>query len=267
MRRLITAEVVRQECLSGKKRLEVVLPECIVTPEARMVAEHLGLDLVETVSGSSKPVVTSSVPLAGLANAMGRVNAMSSDPKVVATVKKSEGHEMSSEEYAVIRSAVMAQLPAGSVSEEVVDQLVRKVASQQLAAGQNVSSLSERQCLIRSTANGIKCVDGDSVKLGVFEGAGKENRVGIADVITAQDGSSMAAGFMSWENCFFPWKLTYDEIDFILEGELHIRSGGETIVGSSGDVMFIPKNTAIEFGTPTSVRFLYVAYPANWQEN
>ncbi|EIK6684126.1 ethanolamine utilization acetate kinase EutQ, partial [Salmonella enterica] len=28
---------------------------------------------------------------------------------------------------------------------------------------------------------------------------------------------------------------------------------------------FIPKGSSIEFGTPTSVRFLYVAWPANWQ--
>ena len=30
------------------------------------------------------------------------------------------------------------------------------------------------------------------------------------------DGSSMAAGFMQWDNAFFPWTLNYDEIDMIL---------------------------------------------------
>ncbi|MCQ4051929.1 hypothetical protein FK514_28065, partial [Klebsiella pneumoniae] len=29
--------------------------------------------------------------------------------------------------------------------------------------------------------------------------------------------------------------------------------------------MFIPKGSSIEFGTPSTVRFLYVAWPANWQ--
>jgi ethanolamine utilization protein EutQ len=102
--------------------------------------------------------------------------------------------------------------------------------------------------------------------MGIFDGAGKENRVGIVDVVTAEDGSSMGAGFMAWENCFFPWTLTYDEVDLVLEGELHIRCNGETVVGKAGDVLFIPKNTSIEFGTPTRVKFFYVAYPANWQE-
>ena len=30
------------------------------------------------------------------------------------------------------------------------------------------------------------------------------------------------------------------------------------------DVFFIPKGSAIEFGTPDKVRFVYVAYPADW---
>ena len=75
----------------------------------------------------------------------------------------------------------------------------------------------------------------------------------------------MAAGFMQWENAFFPWTLNYDEIDMVLEGELHVRHQGETLVAKAGDVMFIPKGSSIEFGTPSTVRFLYVAWPANWQ--
>ncbi len=70
----------------------------------------------------------------------------------------------------------------------------------------------------------------------------------------------MAAGFMQWENAFFPWTLNYDEIDMVLEGELHVRHQGETLVAKAGDVMFIPKGSSIEFGTPSTVRFLYVAW-------
>lgn len=40
---------------------------------------------------------------------------------------------------------------------------------------------------------------------------------------------------------------------------------GETMIAKAGDVMFIPKGSSIEFGTTSSVKFLYVAWPANWQ--
>jgi ethanolamine utilization protein EutQ len=220
MKRLITAAVVRQEKQAGKTRLEVNLPHCIITPEARQVAEQIGLDLVETV-GASK--------------------AADSD-------------------LAVIRTAVMAKLPAAGVAEELVDQLIKKALCRQTAPLPETGAFQAQ-----TGGKGIKRVAGGSITMGIFDGAGKENRVGIVDVVTAEDGSSMGAGFMAWENCFFPWTLTYDEVDLVLEGELHIRCNGETTVGKAGDVLFIPKNTSIEFGTPSKVKFFYVAYPADWQ--
>lgn len=64
---------------------------------------------------------------------------------------------------------------------------------------------------------GIKVIDGSSVKFGRFDGA-EPHCVGLTDLVTGDDGSSMAAGFMQWENAFFPWTLNYDEIDMVLEG-------------------------------------------------
>ena len=40
---------------------------------------------------------------------------------------------------------------------------------------------------------------------------------------------------------------------------------GKPVLGKPGDVLFIPKGSAIEFGTPSAVRFFYVTYPADWQ--
>ncbi|MDI4751655.1 N-acetylmuramoyl-L-alanine amidase, partial [Salmonella enterica subsp. enterica serovar Anatum] len=45
--------------------------------------------------------------------------------------------------------------------------------------------------------------------------------------------------------------LNYDEIDMVLEGELHVRHEGETMIAKAGDVMFIPKGSSIEFGPKT----------------
>ena len=64
----------------------------------------------------------------------------------------------------------------------------------------------------------------------------------------------------------FPWTLTYDEMDIVLEGELVITRDDEQVRGGPGDVIFIPKGSAITFGTPSYARFVYVAYPANWSE-
>jgi ethanolamine utilization protein EutQ len=74
----------------------------------------------------------------------------------------------------------------------------------------------------------------------------------------------MAAGFLSFHKGSFPWTLTYDEIEFVLEGEIHIGTAQGTVVGKPGDVLYIPKGTQITFGTPGWAKILYVTYPAEW---
>jgi len=224
---LITANDIRAAHARGEQQLSVVLRASIITPEAREVAEALGLSIVER--DEEGPAAEPTAP------------------------EKSEQQR--------IRETIIAQLPEGQFTETLVAQLMEKVLKEKQSL-----SLGDMQPGFQSVTGkgGIKVINGGSVTFGRFDGA-QPHCIGLTDLVTEKDGSSMAAGFMQWENAFFPWTLNYDEIDMVLEGELHVRHQGETLVAKAGDVMFIPKGASIEFGTPSSVRFLYVAWPANWQ--
>lgn len=228
MKKLITANDIRAAHARGEQEISVVLRASIITPEAREVAELLGVSIKEC--DESAPATA--VPV---------------------TEDKTESQR--------IRETIIAQLPEGQFTESLVAQLMDKVMKEKQSL-----SLGEMQPSFKSVTGkgGIKVIDGGSVKFGRFDGA-EPHCIGLTDLVTEQDGSSMAAGFMQWENAFFPWTLNYDEVDMVLEGELHVRHEGETMIAKAGDVMFIPKGSSIEFGTPSTVRFLYVAWPANWQ--
>lgn len=228
MKKLITANDIRAAHARGEQEISVVLRASIITPEAREVAELLGVSIKEC--DESAPATA--VPV---------------------TEDKTESQR--------IRETIIAQLPEGQFTESLVAQLMDKVMKEKQSL-----SLGEMQPSFKSVTGkgGIKVIDGGSVKFGRFDGA-EPQCIGLTDLVTEQDGSSMAAGFMQWENAFFPWTLNYDEVDMVLEGELHVRHEGETMIAKAGDVMFIPKGSSIEFGTPLTVRFLYVAWPANWQ--
>ena len=246
MKKLITANDIRTAQVQGQKSINIVLADYIVTPEARVVAEQLGVEIIEQLTAA--PSTSTPTPSASTAT----------------DVQPQEGS--SAAERQRIREHILAELPEGSVTETLLAQLIEKVQQEQRARKQPAAASNSAQPSFRSVTGkgGVKVVDGSSVTFGRFDGA-KEHQVGLTDLITAQDGSSMAAGFMQWESGFFPWTLNYDEVDMILEGELHIRHQGETLVGKAGDVMFIPRGSSIEFGTTSHVRFLYVAWPANWQ--
>ena len=228
MKTLITANDIRAAHARGEQEMSVVLRASIITPEAREVAELLGVTIVEC-EGSAPTAVSCSADEA-----------------------KSETQR--------IRETIIAQLPEGQFTESLVSQLMDKVLKEKQSLEQGGMQPGFHSV---TGKGGIKVIDGSSVKFGRFDGA-QPHCVGLTDLVTEQDGSSMAAGFMQWDNAFFPWTLNYDEIDMVLDGELHVRHEGETMIAKAGDVMFIPKGS-IEFGTPTTVRFLYVAWPANWQ--
>jgi ethanolamine utilization protein EutQ len=125
--------------------------------------------------------------------------------------------------------------------------------------------------LIRETPPGggtpvLRVVHGGQVTLEPFgEGlASPGTNVRLKDVITAADGAPMAAGYMTLERGEFPWTLDYAEMDVVLEGELVITRGAESVRAGPGDIVFIPKGSKITFGTPSFVRFAYVTYPADW---
>lgn len=248
MKRIITAETIRQMVHEGKKQLEVNFTECLITPEARVIAAELGVALSE--------IVASDLAKAPIAD------------KTCALKDKTVGVQPSVTELAQIRSAVLAKLPPGAATPELVDQLVCKMLNESCAtpsapfAAASISEGGQNQD-IHTIANGIKRIKGDRVQLSQFVGV-SDHQVGLADVVTSADKSTMAAGFMAWKECFFPWTLNYDEVDIVLEGELHIRSAGQTVVARAGDVIFIPKGSSIEFGTPSTVRFFYVTYPADY---
>ena len=123
----------------------------------------------------------------------------------------------------------------------------------------------------------LKVVRGMGLALEAF-GAGLATpgtEVRLRDVVTSADGSPLAAGYMTLDaaqsgpqiGAEFPWTLNYDEIDVVLEGELVITRGHEVVRGGPGDVIFIPKGSRITFGTPRHTRFVYVAFPADWNKS
>ena len=90
--------------------------------------------------------------------------------------------------------------------------------------------------------------------------------VKTCDVVTGDDGSPVAAGYMTLTKGSFPWTLTYDEVQIVLEGELQLGGEAGGKVGYPGDIFYVPKGSSITFGTPSWTKFVYVTFPANWED-
>ena len=111
--------------------------------------------------------------------------------------------------------------------------------------------------------SGIIKIKTDTVKCEPFNGA---DGVYLKDIVTLDEAPRMGAGVMELDNTSFEWTLTYDEYDYVIEGELEIEIDGRIVKGTVGDIIYIPAGSHINFQTPTRARYAYFVYPANWQD-
>ena len=91
------------------------------------------------------------------------------------------------------------------------------------------------------------------------------DRVWTRDLFTLEEAPRLGCGLMVMERTTFPWTLTYDEMDYVIEGRLDILVDGQTVSAGPGELIYIPKNSSIQFSVTGHARFLYFVYPADWQ--
>ena len=231
MKQLISAADIRQAKSDKKTYLVAPIKDFIITPEAREVAKVEGIELLD-----SAPVVVETV--------MPESKCIASESTFL------------KDQTTRIQAEIESQLP--HVDAEKSAHIQQLIAAAMVDFNQQLPA-SPRQI----NDDGIVLIHGNAVKLDVFDGAPGKN-IGLTDVIGAKEGSNMGVGYMGWENAFFPWTLTYDEVNVVLEGELHVKTASGTTIAKPGEIIFIPKNSTVEFGTPTHVRYVYITYPVEW---
>jgi len=157
--------------------------------------------------------------------------------------------------------------PDDCITAEAMD-VARRLGVQVRRAGDRSEGPSLPPLLTRQVPSGapIVHVKAGSVRLQPFavDVGRPEMNIQLVDVITGARGSPMAAGFMTWGQGSFPWTLNYDEIDYVIEGQLEIRRGSQVVLANPGDVIHIPRGSDIFFGSPSHAKVFYVTFPAEW---
>ncbi|WP_250278841.1 cupin domain-containing protein [[Clostridium] colinum] len=149
-----------------------------------------------------------------------------------------------------------------NIDKNLLETILRQVVEEKLSSltTQNIDFVKENK-------SGVISVKLDTVKVS------EENRLDTGklsdivytkDVLTLEESSRLGAGIMEMKKTTFDWTLNYDEIDYIIDGHLDIIINGEKVSADKGEMIFIPKGSTIKFSVPNYARFLYITYPADW---
>lgn len=230
-KRLITQADVIQAADSGQTSINASPSQFIITPGARDKAQSLGIMICDSSSSES-----------------------CTPPSDVASQTSTPSEALSDSMIKQVCDILNSRLPAGT-SKQNLEQIVRQVVTAKMAGG---SSPVESRAASSSSSHGVCLVKGDRL---MQQEGGKvpiDEKVLIADAIQCGEGDKMAGGFMQWEKASFRRDVEASEMAIILNGELHLTVGGETIIGRSGDMIFCPKGAKLIYSTPGKVRLACV---------
>ena len=139
------------------------------------------------------------------------------------------------------------------MNRQELEEIVRQVLEQHLGRG---------------GSHGVRALSVPSLRVGEkhrLDTGNPAHRVYTRDLFTLQESPRLGAGIMEMTDTAFPWRLDYDEMDYVISGRLDILIGGERVSAGPGELIYIPRGSEIQFSVTGHARFLYFVYPADWQ--
>ncbi len=233
-KRLITQADVIQAADSGQTSILASPSQFIITPGARDKAQSLGITICDSSEDSS--------------------NAACAPTAIGATQASDPSSPLDNSMIQQVCDILNSRLPAGT-NKQNLERIVREVVAAKLGSG---SASATSKGGPGASAQGVCLVKGDRL---MQQNGGKvpiDEKVLIADAIQCGEGYKMAGGFMQWEKASFRRDVESSEMAIVLEGELHLTVGGETIIGRRGDMIFCPKGAKVLYSTPGKVRLACV---------
>lgn len=131
---------------------------------------------------------------------------------------------------------------AGGIDSELIYKALKTLMDKGMlgsvmnSIGQDVPYVSE------SDGNGfVKLVRGNTAKWEPLDTGNPTNlKIFYNELIGADDGSAMNAGFMTIENCDFPWDVACQEIYYVVDGTLTVK-GRPDLYRKSGRLSVLPE--------------------------
>lgn len=226
MKRLICAKEVEDFAQHGQKVMYID-DDTLITPSARDAASNAG---IEFSKGTPQPECCEPAPQTECCAA----------PQQAAHACSPDSQGIDSE---VIYNALKSLVEKGMLGNLMN------------AMGQDVPYVSE------SDGEGfVKLVRSSTAKWEPLDTGNPADKVFYNELIGADDGSAMNAGFMTIENCSFPWDVACQEIYYVVEGTLTVEKDGRVFTGHPGDCLFFQNGGKLSFGSPDKVKVFYATH-------
>lgn len=220
---IIAVTDVLEAAKRGEKAITAPPSECIVTPGARDRAAELGIAINE---GPERPAAA---------------------PAALSAAVPAQAENLVREVCALMKE----RLPEGVAAQEL-ERLVRSAVTARLeSSGPSVASAAPRHV---ACADGVCFISGARLLEGGSGPVPVAEKALVAEAIRCGDDLKLAGGYMEWQKAAFSRTVEFPEIGIVIEGELHLTVGGNSLVAKAGDMLFFPQGAQVVYSAPGRVR-------------
>ena len=129
------------------------------------------------------------------------------------------------------------------INEKQLKEIIAKIV---------VETLRRNDDFVKETdESGILKIETSTVNCEPFNGA---QGVYLKDIVTLDEAPRMGAGIMELDHTSFEWTLTYDEYDYVIDGELEIEIDG------SREILSIFLRTVISISKRLQQPDMHISY-------
>lgn len=148
-----------------------------------------------------------------------------------------------------------------NISRDAIRAIVSEVLKEQLGSPKDTTKTVDPSGVLSIKLPQLAVSEADRLDTGT-----PSDRVYCKDLVTLAESPRLGCGLMVMEDTTFDWRLEYDEVDYIIEGQLDVIIDGRVVSAGPGEIILIPKSSQIQFSVKGQARFIYVTYPADWQD-
>lgn len=175
-------------------------------------------------------------------------------------IAKASGVEFSAAAHACSEnSSELVKVCEGGIDSNMIYNVLKTMMEKGLLKGM-FDAASDKPYIAERDSCGLKIVRGNSVKYEVLDTGNPTDKVFYQEIINADDGCSMNAGFITIEGCNFEWECACEELYHVVEGTLTVTTDAKVYTAHPGDSVFFPKGAKVTFGSPDKMKAFYATY-------
>lgn len=95
---------------------------------------------------------------------------------------------------------------------------------------------------------------------------GPPGSIEIASAIGAEDSQSISGDVIVFNDTTLDYTMPYDDLIYVLEGELQLKTSAGDIIGSPGDILWVPTGETLTFVATGRTVIFCATYPVNWED-